>query len=762
MERQVILRDRQEGQAADINNIQLFVDQSLQHLIMDAITTERMFVGLGVTSPTATEIEIAAGRLWDGPTGKVFRKDQAERLSIFSHLPVTDEKWLAVAVIGNEIETDIQPRDFLIDLETMQKEPRTVAMELRREVVTYIQPGLESPDPMKPEPPTGYTLVAYVRLSPGGVQEIALAENKQLMNLFDTWQLALANNTWIGEMGARIDAMFAELAALAALIKGLTRTNQLTELVKDVAYLKDLSNLPDTYSSYGADSYLTPDESAETDPEYHALVEEGIRFPFAGQTEQQPALFNPYETAVINFGGLVLPAHSQVARLTTTGKTGEIAIGTYQYQTHTLKMAKQTYWRLRYGPERVICTNQQENAFLQGAKVGQVFDSPWDYGKFEVLQSYNAHDVSGVSYNYVRIRYFWKDLVEEPYYWLEDETHTVNGSQIGQTFLATASGWLTRIELCFSAVAATGDVYVHVVEADVAGVPNRSRGLGYTSLAPSDLHAMPGRTVFVLPKPVFIQAGKRYALLITTAGNHTLATVDGSAYTNGTLFQSTDGAYFQGDLTKDLMMRLWYAQFNNARTTVDLTPLSLSDGIADLDFILQGVNPANTQVVFEYQRQGDASWYGILADTADQLRNLPAMVKLRAVFTGSREVMPGLTLPGSKLRANRMGTEFTHVSTARTLAAASDDINVMLRLEGWDAAKHTCTASLTSGGSTYAPAGVTDVVMTDGPEPTIQRTFNFQPLPGTGISAYQIKIEGTTTTVLDVFHVAKRWDWATN
>lgn len=112
MERQVIFRDRQEVQAADHNNTQLFVDQALQHIIMDAITGERMFVGLVVTSPAATEIEVAAGRLWDGSEGKLYRKDQAEMVSIFSHLPAADEKWLAVSVIGQELELDIQPRDF--------------------------------------------------------------------------------------------------------------------------------------------------------------------------------------------------------------------------------------------------------------------------------------------------------------------------------------------------------------------------------------------------------------------------------------------------------------------------------------------------------------------------------------------------------------------------------------------------------------------------------------------------------------------------
>jgi hypothetical protein len=152
MERQVIFRDRQEFQSADVNSVQTFADESFQHLITDAITAERMIVGLTISSPSATEIAIAPGRLWDGPTGKVYRKDEAETISVFTQMPVTDEKWLAFSAIGQSQEIDIQPRDFLIDLVNMQTEPQSVAMERVRLAVIQVTTGLESADPQKPEP----------------------------------------------------------------------------------------------------------------------------------------------------------------------------------------------------------------------------------------------------------------------------------------------------------------------------------------------------------------------------------------------------------------------------------------------------------------------------------------------------------------------------------------------------------------------------------------------------------------------------------
>ena len=170
MERQVLYRDRQEFQAADLLNTQRFTDESIQHMILDAITGERMFVGLTVTSPSATEIEIATGRLWAGDLGKIFEHAQAETISVFPHLPMTDKRWLTISVIGQEQETDTQPRDFLVDLQSGQTEPRAVAMEMARVAVSHIIAGLESSDPQKPEPPTGYTVIARVLLNPSGVK----------------------------------------------------------------------------------------------------------------------------------------------------------------------------------------------------------------------------------------------------------------------------------------------------------------------------------------------------------------------------------------------------------------------------------------------------------------------------------------------------------------------------------------------------------------------------------------------------------------
>ena len=107
MEKQVLYRDRQEIQSEDFNNAQTFAANSLAHLVIDAITAERMVTGLQVGKKSATELEIAPGRLWDGVTGKIYEMPEAQTVSVFSQLPLIDKKYLALCVIGQEQDTDM-------------------------------------------------------------------------------------------------------------------------------------------------------------------------------------------------------------------------------------------------------------------------------------------------------------------------------------------------------------------------------------------------------------------------------------------------------------------------------------------------------------------------------------------------------------------------------------------------------------------------------------------------------------------------------
>jgi hypothetical protein len=98
MEKQVVFRDRQELQSADLNNIQSYSAVTLQHLRQDAISNALHFTG-GLVSPvSATEITVDALRFYND--GKVYVSEQVQTLNLFQYLPLVTKKCVAVVLWG--------------------------------------------------------------------------------------------------------------------------------------------------------------------------------------------------------------------------------------------------------------------------------------------------------------------------------------------------------------------------------------------------------------------------------------------------------------------------------------------------------------------------------------------------------------------------------------------------------------------------------------------------------------------------------------
>jgi len=745
MDRQVIFRDRQELQADDLNAIESFADRSFGHVITDAITGERQVTGMAISQATTTSIEVDAGRLWSGDTGEIFALDAATTLSVFSYLPVADERYLAVSVAGNEQDTDSEPRDFLVDLQTGETEPSTVAMERARVAVPYITSGVESAQPQKPAAPTGHTLLGYVKLDTGGIVEIEQATNRGLPQLNAVNTRVVALEGWRTLAQPRIATLSSDVADLANRVQGMIGREQVQSVARDVARLKEIANLPDTYSDWGADNFLDSSESDTDNVDWYARVEEGVRFPWAGQTEQQLALFNSLSTDVTVTNGLCLPAYDEIIRLQTAGYAGELSISQYQSQSYTIKQGTIARQRRRYGPTRSVCINTrwwQSGTYDPAEQVFRVNGETWEVGA-----GYEA----GNQHNAFRVQQFWTDTWDEAYWYVDTADVNITGAQVAQTILQAQNGWTTGIDLYFTQTAASGIVYLHLCET-ANGVPNLDKCVASASVNAADLNLYPTKTAFNWSRPAYIEAGKRYALVITTTGDHYVAIVSGTAYTQGTLFYSMDGAYYQGDFTKDLMMDLRFAEFLNPRTTIELDPVSLSGGVADLDLLADIVEPQSTNLILEYQKSGAGAWYPVEAATASELTGLPALLNLRAVFVGSSDLMPGIMLTGSRLQANRPALTFDHWSEVQTLAGASDDIQVQVLIEGWEPARHTLTCKLVDGVTTYTSDSSADVAEGG----AIRRTFLFTPEDAVGITTFQVRLEGSTDNALVPFHISER------
>jgi hypothetical protein len=264
-----------------------------------------------------------------------------------------------------------------------------------------------------------------------------------------------------------------------------------------------------------------------------------------------------------------------------------------------------------------------------------------------------------------------------------------------------------------------------------------------------------GENRFEFPQPVLLEAGQRYAFVVSTGGNHSVRLVAGTEYTRGTLFKSIEDI-FHPHHTNDLKMSLYFAKFRASRCSVELGPISLSEGISTLDLRVPWAEPPATSLTIEYQPDGSGSWVPIGPDTADGLTGLPAMCHLRAIFLGTQDLMPGLELPGSRLAAQRPDLDFVHISNLREISPASDDIDVVLLLDDYDSAHHSITVSLLDAGGTPLSAGTPALTEID--ERTSRLVTNFALT--SPISSYKIKIEGVTDNALRPFIVGQRMDVA--
>lgn len=725
MEKQVIYRDNQELQSADLNNAQTFAADSMHHLTQDAVTESLAFTGGLVAAASATEITVATLRFYNN--GTVYVAETAQTLNLFQYLPLVTKKCVAVVVWGQTTDTDVEPRDFLVDLTTGATQPQAVAMQRLNAAQVNLLPGAESADPQAPVIQANTLAIALVYLTPAGIDRIEMQEGSRLPNLADHAQRVDVLETWKAQAEPRISSIATDLSALANKTGNLAAREVVVEMAADIGLLKERLNLPSTYASYQTDSFVDDDLTDATAGGYLARIDNGLQFPHAAQASAPLALFNPYDAGIYRTADdLVLPAFTSRPRIQTTGYAGDLSISQYQAQP-------QTVWE--YTITRRV----------------------WHYGRTANYykrwwrNSWYRH--YGGSYPYFpNVPYYGYVTIEsEQHYELDAASSSYNGAIIGQSVLVANAMWLTKIGLFFTQTALAGDVTVVVCETD-GGKPDTEKTLARVTVPVANLKKYPLETTIDIP-PVLLDAGERYAIVLITQGDHRVAVVSGNNYTQGTLFYGSDGDYFVGDLTKDLMFTLYGAQFSQPRTEIMLQSVSLAGGMADLHIAAQAVIPSGSELRYEIQVGG--KWYPY-GDAVFRLADLPDIVPLRAVMLGTSDVAPALQMEADTVTASRPGTTFTHYSATRTLAAPSTDIQVQVVVAQWDGVNHTLACTLVSGETTYTPSVTSSILEPDG-EAT---RFTFTFAPGGGLSTYKVKLTGTKTAGATPFVVVERTDVA--
>ena len=751
MERRVIFQDGMDNDPADYNNLQDYVQGSFDDIVADAITSDRKYAGFAASANT-TVLTVQPGRFYSG--GKVYVTDSAFTQDFTTTLPVATKKLVSVVVWGNEVDTNSVPREFLINEDTGQSEPRVVATEHVRQANINVVYGSENADPVAPIVDAGVIVVATVLLSPSGITSVTMATDTALDSVSSNTTRIASLETFRAKAEPQIASLASDLTALANGQRNTVSLDSYGRTLARLAALEAKDGIPAAATDSDCDFFLDTSKSDLTFAGSQVKIDEGIRFADEAANVTALSIFNSLNPLAKIVGGVLFPNYTEALRLQpSTVQSGQVQISAYSYTNNTLVQKTMSRVRIRYGSSMTVCTNStwwKTGKYDATTHIFTINGETWVIDPSDYAKAVINHQM-------VRVTEFFEDSYEEPYWDTVTTTTTVPGAQIAETFLNANDMWLTSVGLTFTQLATTGSVTVSICET-VNGMPDLGNVIASTTVDRSALSTS-GETKIGL-QPTFLSGGKRYAIVVITPADHWVATIAGSSYTQGTFFYVLDGAYQQGDATKDLMFSLYAASFTNSRASIDLAALSLSGGIANIDLIAPSIVPGSTSLTYEVQL--NSVWYPLSAVSTLNLGaggSIPPLLPFRATFVGTPDVMPAITLTNSQVTVSRPRTSLSSISKARTLpGSGSSKIRVIGRLEYWQSAHHTVAAHLLTGasyGTTVEPSSYTDVVTDDG---ATERTWVFN--LGAAVTSYRIKLDATTDSALNVFHFAFRKDYA--
>lgn len=752
MESLVIFQDGMDNDPADFNNLQTFGQRSNDHIVADGITADRKFAGFQANADSAVNLTVQPGRYYSG--GKVYNAADPFTYDFTTKLPAATKRIAVVVAWGEEVDTDTRPREFLINEETNASEPRVVAMEHARVAKMSVAFGDENADPIAPILDSSVTSVATIVLTPTGIASVTATAANALDSVASVAQRTGTLEDFQSKIGPQVQSLGSDIAALTKGQASLVPLDAYGRTLDRLAVLEAKDGIPsNAFDSY-CDLLLDEAGSDSTFAGYSARISEGLRFPTDAPATSQLAILNPLNPAAKIVGGVLFPAYTRTKRVSLTGnpKVADVALATYTFTAHNLVQKTASRHRVRHGPTRTVSSSAnwlKTGRFDTSAKVFRLASENWTTPAALKVEAVKNHVPARHANN-------WEDSYEVPYWEEVTVANTVNGTNVAQTFLNSNDMWLDAVGLTFTRLAAAGNVTVLIVETD-RGMPLMDKVVSQTAVDRATL-TLNAETVIPI-QPAFLTGGLRYAIVVLTAADHALAAVAGDAHPGGTFFYYQDNAFVQGDGTKAVMFSLYQASFGSSRAVIDLNPLSLAGGISDIDVLASAVIPGSTQLTYEIQVGG--VWYPLAAVDSSILGAggvMPNLVAFRAVFTGTPDVMPALSLTTSQVTIQRVKTAFTYISAPRHLPAPSSNIHVTVRLEYFDPAHHSLTATLLCG-ATYATVEAADSQSdVTNPDGSIDRTFVFN--TAAAQTDFRVNLVGNTDNSLDVFHIAQRKDFA--
>jgi hypothetical protein len=766
MFKRVVVDIDQEVTDEDLERMGAFPQDGVRTLTDDLLVSGRLFKGFTVTATGTTAIEVTAGRIYDA--GAMYAMEADLDMSVAGYVPFLAGQQVYVTLIGQGREVDgyVEARNYEREIAqsgggtAIQQVPATAARARVREAVLTLYPGAPSAAPQKPSVPAGAVGIADILIGTGGI----VAVTRRTENEAPELDVLAAAYTALSDKFKLVDQEIAglrnDLAALAARLRGGVSYAAFRAVVGDVAVLKDTLAIPDTGSPYGADRFLATTESDVGNVDYKATVQEGIRFPAANEDKSPIAVYNPNDPNLRHAAaGFVCAKYTAVEGLSNWTRAGSVPLGGTTYQTMELKQLTMSRSETCYGDWFTVCENAswwQSGQYDPVAGILRIGAETYEVGGAVDNLNWAGHRI-------LRVRKYWTTTVVTPYDYYAPVTHPISGVLKGQTWVQSQERYAPGVWLGIDRWSAGSEITAALVECHDSGTPNKDRALATVTLAASQFQVYPAATNFPFSVPVLLEAGKTYALVFATTGEVYAASSEGQKFLQGTLFDSTDGVFFSGDLTKDLCFGVRYCRFDYTSLPVLLQGVNLDGGIHNIRIRAGTILPQNAAI--QWQLQVGGTWRTIEAPEGDDTlfgAGVTPYYDFRVLITGTQWAMPLLDLGASEVHVFRADDDFSHVSTAYAFSSAVTGVEVRETLSAWEAARHTAVVTLLYGASyastkTHATVTTKPVVGADGLARTdaVEKVWTFS-FDAPGVTAVKIRTVGTTNNARRTYLVEQR------
>lgn len=339
------------------------------------------------------------------------------------------------------------------------------------------------------------------------------------------------------------------------------------------------------------------------------------------------------------------------------------------------------------------------------------------------------------------------DTSDEDYVDVGSVASTTNGALNAQTFRSPRDGYITKIRVYLADLGANGDLTVNLCATMRTGEPDLAQVFANKTVNYADLKVGWNDITLV---PAFVQKGKLYAFNFISTGSHTFLIAVGGNYSQGTFFTSQDQAWFKGLADEDIALQIFYAEFPVTQVITTMEPLVLEGGIGAMRTRMFEIEPEGTKRTLQGRLAG--VWTDLAADVDDYpFDNLDALIELRQVLSGTKDLMPATNHDVSRVITYRLRTDFSGVTKLIDAGASVTTAKVRVRMHGFNEGLHDCVIKLLRPDNTQITASMTWDTPTDDPT-IIDRTATFS---FTALTDFRILVEGDTASSLSTFGISE-------